>query len=255
MFIENKYTKWYFSIIENAKTRVLKEEIIEKHHIIPKSLGGKDLEENIVKLTPREHFICHLMLPRMLVGEPKAKMTYAIMMMKSKSRWLDRERVTKYSHKFKLFYSKIEFTQKHKENISKSLMGIKLGVPLSEEHKRKISIGNKGKNLGRKATEETKKILSLAHIGLSRNPHTEQTKKKIGDALRGKEKSEEHKINISKSQTGKKRGPHSAEHKKKISESNKGKFLGVPKNISDEERQRRRDWMRNMRANQSSKKD
>ena len=58
-FIENKYKKWYFSIIENAKNRTYIHSKYEKHHIIPSSLGGNNSRDNIVLLTFREHFICH----------------------------------------------------------------------------------------------------------------------------------------------------------------------------------------------------
>lgn len=34
----------------------------ENHHIIPRSLGGTDDVENLVRLTAREHFICHYLL-------------------------------------------------------------------------------------------------------------------------------------------------------------------------------------------------
>ena len=34
----------------------------ERHHILPRSLGGLDNKENLIKLTPREHFIAHLIL-------------------------------------------------------------------------------------------------------------------------------------------------------------------------------------------------
>lgn len=37
----------------------------EHHHIMPRSLGGTDKDENIVKLTAREHFICHWLLVKM----------------------------------------------------------------------------------------------------------------------------------------------------------------------------------------------
>lgn len=37
----------------------------EHHHITPRSLGGTDEDENIVKLTAREHFICHWLLVKM----------------------------------------------------------------------------------------------------------------------------------------------------------------------------------------------
>lgn len=34
----------------------------EKHHIFPRSLGGKDDEDNLVLLTFREHFLAHYLL-------------------------------------------------------------------------------------------------------------------------------------------------------------------------------------------------
>lgn len=34
----------------------------EKHHIIPHSLGGSDLDKNLVLLTAREHYLCHWLL-------------------------------------------------------------------------------------------------------------------------------------------------------------------------------------------------
>lgn len=63
----------------------LREEPIayEKHHIIPKSLGGDNSYKNIVKLSPREHFISHALLLKM-VKDPKQKrsMSYAFVRMK-----------------------------------------------------------------------------------------------------------------------------------------------------------------------------
>lgn len=37
----------------------------ELHHIVPRSMGGSDDSDNLVLLTGREHFICHLILARM----------------------------------------------------------------------------------------------------------------------------------------------------------------------------------------------
>jgi len=34
----------------------------ERHHILPRSLGGQDTLENLIYLIPREHFIAHLIL-------------------------------------------------------------------------------------------------------------------------------------------------------------------------------------------------
>ena len=51
----------YERFIEWCRTSP-KEGGIEKHHILPKSMGGTDEEENIIALTYREHFIAHWML-------------------------------------------------------------------------------------------------------------------------------------------------------------------------------------------------
>lgn len=76
MFINNKYTNWYYNIINNAKNRVLTG-YFETHHIIPKSLGGSDDKLNLVELTAREHFIVHKLLVKMTTGKSKQKMSYA----------------------------------------------------------------------------------------------------------------------------------------------------------------------------------
>lgn len=77
--VENKYKRWYFSIIENAHNRTLQEEVYyEQHHILPKSLGGSNDKDNLVKLTAKEHFICHLLLTRFTTGEAKSKMSFAV---------------------------------------------------------------------------------------------------------------------------------------------------------------------------------
>ncbi len=77
MFIQNKYTKWYYNIVKQASLRA-PVGYIEKHHIIPKSMGGSNDKENIVALTAREHFICHLLLTKMTEGTNRYKMLHAV---------------------------------------------------------------------------------------------------------------------------------------------------------------------------------
>jgi hypothetical protein len=74
MFCDNKYTKIYYTIIERAKSRTLFDSKYEKHHIIPKSIGGADDKSNIVKLTYKEHRLCHILLTKM-VSDPKHKIS------------------------------------------------------------------------------------------------------------------------------------------------------------------------------------
>lgn len=78
IFINNKYTRIYNSIILAATNRIKQDNIYyERHHIIPKSLGGSNDSKNLVYLTGREHLICHLLLIRMTHGKNKAKMISA----------------------------------------------------------------------------------------------------------------------------------------------------------------------------------
>ena len=55
------YQKIYDQIIERAKNRKL-EGYKERHHIVPKCLGGSNDKNNLVELTAQEHFICHMLL-------------------------------------------------------------------------------------------------------------------------------------------------------------------------------------------------
>ena len=86
------YKRIYNEIVQNAKNenRSKKDRYYENHHIIPKSLGGIDEPENLVLLTPREHFICHCLLPKFTNGKDKSKMIFALNGMKRKSKGQDR---------------------------------------------------------------------------------------------------------------------------------------------------------------------
>ena len=77
------YQTLYNSIINNRTTNRYNG-YTEKHHIIPRSLGGTNEQDNLVGLTAREHFICHYLLAKMYPKESVEwyKMNHAFMMMK-----------------------------------------------------------------------------------------------------------------------------------------------------------------------------
>lgn len=58
------YNKHYTQLINKAKTRKLLG-YKEKHHVIPKCMGGTDSSTNLVILTPEEHYLAHLLLVKM----------------------------------------------------------------------------------------------------------------------------------------------------------------------------------------------
>jgi len=72
------YKKIYDNIIDRAKSREL-EGYTEKHHIIPRCMGGSDDIENLAKLTPEEHYVCHQLLVKMYPDNNK--LVYAIQAM------------------------------------------------------------------------------------------------------------------------------------------------------------------------------
>lgn len=60
------YKKIYDKLIERGRTRGLDKSKLdyytEKHHAVPKCMGGSNDNSNLVLLTAREHYICHLIL-------------------------------------------------------------------------------------------------------------------------------------------------------------------------------------------------
>ena len=59
------YSKIYDKLIKYRVDNPPTDEYTEKHHIIPRCLGGLDLPSNLVILTAREHYTCHQLLTKM----------------------------------------------------------------------------------------------------------------------------------------------------------------------------------------------
>lgn len=79
MFIQNKYYNWYFSIISRSQSKIFDDNLYyEIHHIIPRCMGGDNSQGNLVKLTAREHYIVHLILPKMVQGRAKYQLQTAL---------------------------------------------------------------------------------------------------------------------------------------------------------------------------------
>lgn len=195
MFLTNKYSKYYFNIVTNAKARTLAiDTYVEKHHIIPRSLGGLNNSDNIVKLTAREHLVCHRLLIKMTSGLQKSKMAFAAWRMVFSNSKHKRVKVTA-----RVYQSiKIEMSVAAKER-SKSYRH-------STESKQKISESKIGKS--RDVTWGDK--ISIANTGKKRSPLSADTKEKISQSLKGKPL-----------------GPASSEHRQKVAESKKGKKIQV----------------------------
>ena len=78
------YIRVYWSIIHNRLHNKV-DGYVERHHIIPRSEGGPDNNDNIVVLTAREHYICHLLLAKIYNDY---KMLSAVIWMRvARERW------------------------------------------------------------------------------------------------------------------------------------------------------------------------
>ena len=60
--VSQVYLSRYLKIIDHAKNNQQNTGYSEVHHILPKSMGGNNTKQNLIKLTARQHFICHWML-------------------------------------------------------------------------------------------------------------------------------------------------------------------------------------------------
>ena len=88
--------KWHYDkLIETRKAREIFDDVYyERHHIIMKSMGGTDEETNIVRLTPREHFLAHWLLWRIYRNRQTAFAFYAFVSFFTGHNHKDRPKIT-----------------------------------------------------------------------------------------------------------------------------------------------------------------
>jgi hypothetical protein len=91
MFLDNRYTKVYYQIINRALARPhikVKNDGYQTHHIIPKCIGGADSANNLVILNYKEHRVCHCLLIKMqLTTSAEIKMRHAYGFFNKSSRY------------------------------------------------------------------------------------------------------------------------------------------------------------------------
>ena len=122
------YTKIYVSIILRAQAErteriALKKQgtYFENHHIVPRSLGGKNTIDNMALLYGREHFICHWLLVKMYKPGTREhrKMLYALWRMRS----IGKEHVGRYINAHAYEYYRHEYACTIAQVTSKSQTG------------------------------------------------------------------------------------------------------------------------------------
>jgi len=156
------YRKHYDLLIERSKSRDLSG-YTERHHIVPKCMGGTNSRSNIAILTPKEHFLAHQLLMKMYPENRDLVLAVKIMTVSS-------DTVIRNNKMFG--WLRKRFSEAMKQRV------------VTEATKNKISIANIGnKNAqGLKHSDESKNKISIAGM----RPCSEEKKKKIGDANRGR---------------------------------------------------------------------
>ena len=191
------YEQIYSQLINRARTRTLIG-YKERHHIIPRCIGGSDESSNLVELTAREHFIAHKLLCEIYPSIKGIQLAFwAMVVYKSKKN----QRTYKISNREyeSLRLSVIDIireTQLNRERLPHSIetkqkisTALK-GKSKSDQHTKNMSKSLKGKSAWNKGitgvitdSNETREKKRQAHLGKKRTPHSEATKEKIRKSL------------------------------------------------------------------------
>lgn len=160
------HQKVYNKIIENAESELrvkLKRKQLsfiyyEKHHIMPKCIGGLDNKENLVLLTAKEHYVCHKLLTYIHKGNRKLVCAFHFMSTSKK-------------------YGNIVSSRDYKNAIE-----LQRSTPISKETREKISKINKGKKITK---EHIAKIVNNGKITKSKEDYKNKMKNIISGSKNG----------------------------------------------------------------------
>jgi hypothetical protein len=190
-------------LIDRARTRDTLG-YVEKHHVIPKCLGGPDSKDNIVKLYPEEHYLAHLLLCK--IYQQNSKLVYAAMNMTSGAMVNNGKRNNKAYGWLRRQYA---------ESMSGDNNPARRNPDLQKEAAKK--------RVGQKRTEETKEKMSLAQKGRT---FSEETKAKMSAAAKARPEisdSTRAKLKRRRPNRGMLGKTHSVESVQKISVANRGR--------------------------------
>lgn len=172
------YQAHYDRLIQRARNRVL-DGYVERHHVLPKCMGGSDAADNLVQLTAAEHFVAHQLLCKLHPGVKG--LTFAVVVMcgdpygarsNKLYAWLRARAAIAMSEASKSQWSDPEFRETHR-----AAMALVHATP---EFKAKISAAHKGRV---KSAEERANIAAACRARAPRK-FSEQAKANMAAARR-----------------------------------------------------------------------
>lgn len=190
------YKKIYTDFISDRLTKQSIDDYFEIHHIIPRSYGGTNDKDNLIKLTAKDHFFAHILLAKIYKG----KMIFALNMMCK-----TRETTHRSKHIYEVF----------KKQISEEISKVNKNKIVTQETRNKCSESLKG----RKHSVERKEINRQSHLGKTM---PDEVKEKISKALTGRKKPKGHGDKIAEINRNR---IFTEEHRKNISNALKGKKI------------------------------
>jgi len=155
------YRRIHNLLIERARSRELTSDF-ERHHVVPRSIGGTNESSNIVRLTYREHFLVHWLLVKFTDGDVRRKMQCALHQMAFRNRGNRIVAAWQY-----------EVSRKAKKAAQIGRPSGKSGKKSSPETRAKLSEARRGEKnhfFGRHHSAETKAKLSAANRGRKPTP-------------------------------------------------------------------------------------
>jgi len=186
------YFKIYEQLVEKAKNRDESTlQYIERHHVVPRCMGGNDDKDNLVALTLEEHFVAHQLLTKMFPDVDA--LAYAANMMGNRSNkqygWLkrqfvEREKAAK-TGKPRTPESIAKQSATMKAKFAAGAVHPRKGKILTEEHKRQVSEGNKGKIIPIEARSSLEGYVARYGNEEGLRLYTENNKAKSSMSLQG----------------------------------------------------------------------
>jgi hypothetical protein len=194
------YQKIYNALIDRANNRI-SEGYIEKHHIIPRCLGGTDDEINLVALYPEEHFLAHQLLVKLHPTNKKLLFAAQLMTTHSTNNRINNKMFGWMKRRLSLLMSGDNNPNRRNPEIQKKAALKRVGQKRTEETKVRMSAAQKGRTF----SEETKR--KMAEAAKNRPTISVETRAKLknrtpNNGMLGKTMSAETKAKMSASQQG-----------------------------------------------------
>ena len=217
------YQAHYDRLIQRARNRAL-DCYIEVHHVIPRCIGGDNSKNNLVQLTPEEHYVAHQLLHKI---HPRVKgLSYAMFAMTTDRYgkrcnklygWVRRRWIEAVSIQSKDRWLDPEYREKHKEAMQKVFDNPEFGEKISKANKGRVKTEQERKNIAEAGRKRTPRVFSeqaKSNMSAARMKTWQERRESGEDKVIGQKTKEtrikngsyaftdEHRENISKSQIG-----------------------------------------------------